>query len=127
MAEVVATVDNVNKVHVGSGPGSVDAFATPQRIQVNASASGNNTIVAAVTGKKIRVLQYKVICAGAVTVTWESSGGTVIDGPCAFSANGGEAPPYCPVGHFETLVGEGLVMNLGGAVQVGGHLIYVTV
>ena len=127
MAEIVATVDNVNKVHVGGGVGSVDAFATPQRAQINASASGNNTVVSAVGGKKIRVLQFMVVCAGAVTTTWESSGGSVISGPSAFSQNGGAAPPYCPIGHFETLVGEGLVLNLGSAVQVGGHLIYVLV
>jgi hypothetical protein len=127
MAQVSASVDNVSHLHTGSAQGSSDAFVVPQSANINASASGNNTIVAAVGGKKIKVLQYKVVVSANVTVTWESSGGSVLDGPCAFAANGGEAPPYCPVGHFDTLTGEGLVMNLSSAVQVGGHLKYVLV
>jgi hypothetical protein len=57
-------------------------------------------------------------------MTWESSGGTVLDGPCSFGANGGAAPPYCEHGHFRTRKSEGLVLNLSGAVQVGGHILY---
>lgn len=127
MAEIVATVDNVNKVHVGTGVGGVDAFTSPQRVDINASSSGNNTVVSAVANKKIRVLQFLMVCAGSVNCTWESSGGSTLSGPLPFAANGGTAPPYCPVGHFETVTGEGLVLNLGSAVQVGGHLVYVTV
>ncbi len=91
---------------------------------INASSAGANTVVAAIPNKRIVVLKYKRIAAGAVTVTWESSGGTVLDGPCALAANGGEAEAFCVSGHFSTLPGEALVLYLGGSVQVGGNLLY---
>lgn len=104
---------------VGSNE-AIDILSAP----INISSSGNNTIVSAVAGKKIIVLGYVTVCAGAVSVRWQSSGGTILDGPCAFAANGGAAPPMAECGHFETVAGEGLVINLGGAVQVGGHVVY---
>lgn len=99
----------------------------PSYAAINASSSGANTIVSAVAGKQILVLQYVVVVDGAVTITWESSGGTVHGGPMSFAANGGAAPPFNPVGHFQTIAGEGLVLFLSGAVQVGGHVQYVLV
>lgn len=103
------------------GQGVVDSAT------VNVSSSGNNTAIAAVAGKRIVVLQGDLIAAGAVTVTVQSSGGTVLDGPSAFAANGGKLYPQSTFGHFATGRGEGLVINLGGAVQVGGHLVYAIV
>ena len=58
---------------------------------VNASASGSNTIVAAVTNKRIRVLSYVIIAAGDVSVTWQSAS-NALSGPMALAANGGAAP-----------------------------------
>lgn len=91
---------------------------------INASSSGNNTVVAAVAGKRIVVLYVKLIVSAAITVTWESSGGTVIDGPFSLALNGGYVEPFATCGHFSTLVGEGLVLNLGSGNQVGGNLLY---
>lgn len=97
----------------------------PQRTPINAALNGVNTVVPAVVGSKIRVLQYVLLAASAVTATWESSGGTVL-GLLPITGNG-LAPPFNPVGHFETLVGEGLVLYLSGAIQCGGHVQYVLV
>lgn len=94
------------------------------RAPINASSSGNNTIVAAVTGKTIVVLKYKYIASGAVIATWESSGGTILDGPCSLAANGGAQEPHNDHGHFAAVYGEALVLNLSAAVQVGGSLVY---
>ena len=91
---------------------------------INISSAGANVVIPAVPGRSIIVLLYKIVCSGAVTVTWESSGGTVLDGPCSFSGNGGESAPYSEHGHFRTLRGEGLVIDLSAGVQVGGHLLY---
>ena len=91
---------------------------------INVSSSGANTVIAAVSGKRIIVLKYKRIAAAKVTATWESGGGTVLDGPCSLAANGGEVEPFCISGHFATLSGEALVLFLGDAVQVGGNLLY---
>lgn len=108
-------------IHTAWGTGVVNASS------VNASSSGNNTAIAAVAGKRIIVLQGDLIAAGAVTVTLQSSGGSVLDGPMAFAQNGGKIYPESTYGHFATAIGEGLVINLNGAVQVGGHLVYALV
>lgn len=91
---------------------------------VNASSAGSNTIVAAVPLKRIVVLELKIVCAGAVACTWESSGGTILDGPCSFAAGSGEYEAPAANGHFETEIGEALVLYLSDAVQVGGHVRY---
>lgn len=99
-------------------------------VVINASLAGDNTIVAAILGRKIRVVNYTLISAGAVTVTWKS-GTTAISGPMPLAANGGMAPsssvltPSGLIGVFETNANEALVLNLGGAVAVGGHLTYI--
>ena len=96
---------------------------------VNASASGSNTVVAAVANKRIRVLSYVIIAAGDVTVTWQSASNN-ISGPMALAANGGAAPssgqavPAGLIGQFETNQGEALNVNLSAAITVGGHLTY---
>ena len=97
---------------------------------VNASASGTNTVVAAIANKRIRVLSYVIVAAGDVTVTWQSAS-TAISGPMALAANGGAAPsagqsvPAGLIGQFETNQGEALVVNLGSAISVGGHITYI--
>ncbi len=94
---------------------------------INASGNGNNTLIAGVPGARIVVILGDLIASGAVTVTMQSSGGTVLDGPFSPAANGGKIYPDTERGHFATLTGEGLVLNLSGSVQVGGHLIYAVV
>lgn len=100
--------------------------------KIDASSSGSNTIVAAVAGKKIRVLSYVIIAAGAVTAKWQSAS-TDLTGAMSLAANGGAAPsvsvlaPGGVYGLFETASGEALNLNLGGAVNVSGHLTYIEV
>ncbi len=97
---------------------------------VNASASGSNTIVAAVTNKRIRVLSYVIIAAGDVSATWQSAS-NALSGPMASAAHGGAAPsagqatPGGLIGQFETNQGEALNLNLSAAVAVGGHITYI--
>lgn len=98
---------------------------------ISASSSGDNTVVAAVANRKIKVLNYAAIAASDVSVTWKSGSSTSISGAIPFPANGGLAPvggPNTPVGMvplFETATGEALVMNLSSAVLVAGHLAYI--
>ena len=99
---------------------------TPKFAKIDVASVGDNTIVSGVTGKKIRVLQYALICAGAVTLTFKS-GTTPITGDMAFAANGGISTPYSPVGLIETAAGEDLVLNLSASTSVSGHLVYVEV
>lgn len=98
----------------------------PRFAPIDTAGAGDNTLVAAVPKNKIKVVSFFIVAAGAVTVRFKSSGGGNLSGAMPFAANGGLAIPAGDMwSHlFETLVGEGLVMNLGGAVQVSGALAY---
>lgn len=99
-----------------------------KRAVIECSTSGANTIVAAVAGKRIAVLGYTIVAAGAVTVRWTSDT-TAISGPMSFAANGGVSPATVDAdkAHMVTAVGEALKITLGGAVAIAGHLVYAEV
>lgn len=99
---------------------------TPKFKAISASQNGDNDIVAAVVGKKIRVLSYAFVSSGTVNVKWQSNA-TDLSGLMYFIANTGISSGYNPKGHFETVAGEALQLNLSGAVPVGGHINYVEV
>ncbi len=102
---------------------------TPKFVKISGALSGNNTILPAVVGKKIRVLSYRFQAAGDVDVRFtDGAGGADLTGAMSTGAKGGGGgAAYSPVGHFETTANTALVMNLSGAVQVSGHLVYVEV
>ncbi len=99
-----------------------------QYASVDAAGSGDNTLVAAVSGRKIRVLSLFLVASGAVTVAFESdASGTALTGDMQVGANGNIAMPFNPEGWFQTVAGELLNMELGGATSVDGCLTYVLV
>ena len=104
---------------------TVRSKSEPLYAAISGATSGNNTVVAARTGVKIRVLSYTLVAASAVTVRFESGAdGTALTGVMSIGANGGISTTYNPAGHFETAVSTLLNMELGGAVQVSGHITY---
>jgi hypothetical protein len=117
----------VTTYHGSDAVWTVKGRTAPLFAVVNASSAGANTIVAAVAGKKILVQLYLAVATTAVNVSWESSGGNILDGPVPCGATGGVMGNFSPVGHFITESGEGLVLYLSGAVQVGGHVQYVLI
>jgi hypothetical protein len=107
---------------------SLGTIATPQYAVINTSSIGDSTIVALVSGKVIRVLTYVLVADAAVAAKFTSgTAGTALTGAMSLSANGGVAAPFCPVGHFQTASGVALVLNLGAAVGVRGHLTFIAV
>lgn len=87
---------------------------------VAASTLGDNTVVAAVAGKKIRVNGWELSAAGATNAKWRS-GANDKTGLFYFAAAGASADSdRC----FECNVGEALVLNLSAAVAVGGYVDY---
>lgn len=95
---------------------------------IAASTSGNNTIVAALTGRKIRVVAMFATCAGTVNFKWQSgAGGTDLTGLTYGVANSGLVLPYNPEGWFETSAGSLLNLNLSAAIAVGGMVQYEVV
>lgn len=93
------------------------------------AASADNTIVAAVTGKKIRVISLFVIASGGEnTLRFEAgTGGTALTGQMQVSDNGGFVLGYNEAGWFETTAGALLNLELASATSVDGALSYVQV
>lgn len=93
---------------------------------ISASNSGDNTIVSAVTNKKIKVLSVALIASGTVSVKWRSNT-TDISGAMPLVVNSGFVlPASAPgMGHYlETATGEALNINLSTGTAVTGHLSY---
>ena len=99
---------------------------TPKFAKIVASASGNTSVLALVSGKKIRVLRASFVANGSVNVKFQSNT-TDVTGlwyMTQFASGGGG---YCPVGLFETASGEALNINLSASVAVQGIITYVEV
>lgn len=95
---------------------------------VDHAASGDNTLVAAVTGKKIRVVSLVLVSVGALTVRLESgASGTALTGQMALAANGSLVWPYNPAGWCETAAAALLNLELSAATSVDGVIGYVLV
>lgn len=100
-----------------------------KRAVIDHATNGDNTLIAAQAGKKLRVLSIFFTVAGAVTVRFESgAGGTALTGQMNFNGPGeGIALDHNTLGWFETLEGGALNMELNGAVSVDGALTYIEV
>lgn len=115
-------------------PGShefYDQYSTQgvKRVAVDVASNGDNTLVAAVSGYKIRVLAFFAIMTGtATTIRFESgAGGTALSGQMQPTQGGGFVLPYNPVGWCETASGGLLNLELGAAASVDGILVYALI
>jgi len=105
----------------------------PQNRPIDAGLSGDNLIVQAAPGLKIRVLSYVLVAAAAVVVQWQSgitgqnSFRRPLSGAMSLPANGAlPSPSAGPDGWlFETDPHQDLILNLGAAQNVRGHLTFV--
>lgn len=101
---------------------------TPKYAALALSASGNTTVIAAVTSKKIRVLAAVFVANGTVNLKFQTgTGGTDLTGLFYMVANTGAALPFNPAGWFETGAGVLLNANLSAAIAVGGSITYIEV
>lgn len=123
-----ATTDNIGaKLATDAIMNGVTAL-TPKFAIIDAASSGDNTLVASVSSKKIRVLALFMVSAGTVNVRFESgAAGTALTGQMNLIANSGFTLPFNPVGWFETAATTLLNLELSGAVSVDGALVYVEV
>lgn len=96
-----------------------------------AASQTDSQIVAAVAGKKIRVLTLAMACGGTATaITFNSKGsgaGTAISVAFNNAANRTESLPRNPEGWFETNAGEALTATTGTGSTTGVILNYVEV
>lgn len=96
--------------------------------KIDIAGTGNEVVITAAPGKKLRILDYIVASGFNTVLTWKSSSGTALSGQMHIAANGnivavgGYPTPAGMFGLFETLPGEGLVLDADKA--CGGHLTY---
>lgn len=103
---------------------------------INAVGDGatDQTLLAAIPGMSIEVLQYTYTISADATLTWKSNT-TAISGPMPVLASGGVVSVSAPAGTFggqtiplfKTALGEALKMGISAVSTVGGHLVYRTV
>jgi hypothetical protein len=107
---------------------SLPAILTPIGVAFSVSATGNTALVAAVAGKKIRVLGLTLISTAANTIDVRDGSSTSLSGPMDFAALGGIVEPFTAAGLYaDGTVNTPLNINLSAAVKVAGHLKYVLV
>lgn len=105
------------------------AYAAEAVIKGTVAASQtDSSLVTAVTGQRVCVLQLAtMVGATATDVTFNTKGGgagTAITQPFSFGANGGVVLPYSPKPWFCTTAGEALTMTTGSGSTTGYLLRY---
>jgi hypothetical protein len=132
----VASIAQPMPVQVVTSPGgsvlpdpiiNSSAVAVPLKFaSINATADGDNTAIAAVGGKKLRIVGGRITCTGAGTISFKTGGGGVIDRFIS-SANGSgfadRGGVDCPL--FETVSGEALLLNNPAGIDSVGSLTYI--
>lgn len=99
----------------------------PRYAAIAVSSSGDNTMVAAVAGKRVLLLQYNLMANGTVNAKWKDGASTDISGLSYLVVNTGKVVSFSPMGWMVTTVGNALVLNLSAAIAVGGELGYALI
>lgn len=103
-----------------------------KRAKADVAASQTDAaVVAAVTGKKIRVVALVAKAGGTATnatfTTKPAGSGTAISPVFANGANGDTILPFNPMGWFETSAGQGLSVTTGAGSSTGILVGYIEV
>ncbi len=109
-----------NAVNVQQTPIITSPFA---EAVINFSASGDNTIIAAVSAKIIRIYRIMLIAAGATNLTVKS-GSTSLTGAMAMAANGGFILDESSYAWFTGGTNENFILNSSAAVVIAGRVYY---
>lgn len=123
-------IDNMNVTHVVSG---IDGkFHEVKFATVDAAKGGNRVLVAAVAGKRIRVMGGKLHALADGSVEFLSTTTSLFTIP--IDVAGGTAPDAgvidlngCPYGCFQTAVGGALEVTLSANTDLDGWLCYIEV
>ena len=94
-----------------------------QAVNVTAAGAENEIGIAAVTGKKIVVVNFFLVVSTSVYICFRSNT-TDLTGEMILAVKGTYNPGYNPDGHFKTIAGERLIVARGGSVSVNGWLNY---
>lgn len=99
---------------------------TVKRATLESGVTGTD-IVAAVAGRRIRVLSYSLQAEGTVIFNFADTGNAALYHRWSLQAREGEVSPHNPHGWFETALGKGVQFNLSLAIQVNATVVYVEV
>lgn len=141
----IQKIKNANPYNNAGANNSANKFGVSQKLNINfptpvrfvdsydfadekakfvkvTATTGSPIVVAAIPGKKIRVVDYVIISSSAQGAKWQSNT-TDISGNLTMDANGG-AGATSEEGLFETATGEALRLLPDGAGTVSGHITY---
>ena len=104
----------------------IDNVFTILNAAINATASGDTTVVAALTNK-IRVISIVFTCGTQVAVAWKSGASTTKIAAMSFAQYVGMNESYLPGWFVETDAAEALVINLSGNANVRGMVNYIEI
>jgi len=109
-----------------------DEKSGKQRVKfatIAATASGDTEVVAAVSGRKIKVLSFYYVTDAATNIRFRSATNSIAGSGLLRwgAADNGIAPGYSPVGYFIGSTGEALNINLSANANVDGGVTYIEV
>lgn len=95
-------------------------------LAISFSNTGDNTVVAAVAGKSVRVFRIFFVCSAATNVTIKDGAGTNLTGAMSMGANGGFTLDYMDGSEpwFFTSSGNAFIINQSGTAQISGTVFY---
>jgi hypothetical protein len=96
-----------------------DILGTPtQQTPINFTGSGDQTLVAAMPGYKLAILQFFFVVSAPVTLIYKS-GTTAMSGPMAFLANGAQVQDFIEL-PLLCSDNDPFVLNASTSVTLGG-------
>lgn len=112
-------VEATNPLPISSSPPNVSS------VKIDFTGTGDNTLVAAVGGKKVYVYQLFLVQSAGSNLTFKDGAGTALTGTMSMLASGSitlfaNGQPY-----FTTSTGNAFVLNQSGTAQVSGRLYYI--
>lgn len=118
------TADSIGRVSTETGAEAQVKFAF-----ANPAAIADNSVVSAVTGKKIRVLNYSLnnTAGTANTATFKRAATAISSAKALGATNSFFSSGHSKHGWFETNAGEALNLALTAATAVGVDVVYIEV
>lgn len=114
-------VQDTNHAYCNDGSTSIVKY-----VDINEENGGDHTVIPAVSGKALKVLNFFLHPSGSILVRWESgAGGTALTGRQRVNTSTYYFDNCVPYGCFQTAVGDLLNLETNGLATVRGHLTYV--
>jgi hypothetical protein len=124
----IARVMNVSPTGAEYGGVVRNIPATPTALtssaQINASAMGDNIVIAGVAATQIRVYRLFLVVGGAVDLKFADGVGTDFCPPMKMASSGAIVLDFSSDCWFEVSAGQDFLIKLSAGVQVSGRIYY---